>query len=440
MDLLKDKIQTLYFKYLAASLWSAVVMSIYSFVDTIAVGQAEGPAGAAAMAIITPLYGITVFLAILAGIGGSVLMGKARGEGNDEKGNAYFTASAFLMLLLVAAFWLIFAFNSDRIFMFFGADAELLPMVNEYAQWIVHFCPLFLLSPYLGCLIRNDNAPGLAMRAVITGGIINIFGDWFFVFPLGMGIEGAAIATVLGTGIQFLILCSHFLTKKCNLRLVRPFQMFRALRKITATGFSSGLIDLAAVILACIVNNQVMRYGGPTALAVFGVVSVISGLFQSLYSGVGQALQPIVSTNFGAQEHGRIQSVLRMSAVTVLIMGMVFMLAGLLFPNQIIRLFMDATPDVLEIAPELVRMYFPTFLFMGVNVMATYYLQSVMRIQSSLVVALLRGVVLSGALLYLLPIFLKNTGVWIAVPIAEGITAAIALYFLRQVKKTKALS
>ena len=195
MDFITANIKSLYRKYLIASMASALVMSVYSFVDTIAVGQSEGPLGAAAMAVITPLYGILVFLGILCGIGGSVLTSNAWGEGKKEKGNAYFTAAVVLMATLTAVTWIAFALFHHEIFTFFGADEHTMPKVMEYAKWLIATVPIFIAPTFISAFIRNDGAPGLAMAAVIIGGCINVFGDWFLVFPLGMGMTGAAIYT-----------------------------------------------------------------------------------------------------------------------------------------------------------------------------------------------------------------------------------------------------
>ena len=127
MDLIKSDIKTVYRKYLAASLAGSVVMSIYSFIDTIAIGQSEGPIGAAAMAVINPLYGVIVFFALLCGIGGAVLYGNARGQGNEEKANAMFTAATGLMAVLMVILWAAFGFFHDPILTAFGADETLLP-------------------------------------------------------------------------------------------------------------------------------------------------------------------------------------------------------------------------------------------------------------------------------------------------------------------------
>ena len=244
MDYLTSSTKALYRKYLIASLGSALVITIYSFVDTIAVGQSEGPAGTAAMAVISPVFGILVFLGILFGIGGSVLMNNAKGEGNEEKGNAYFTMALLLMIGFTVLTWVLFAVCSNPILCFFGANEGSLPVVMRYAKWLIRFWPVFPFSVFLGAFVRNDNAPGLVMAGVISGGCFNVFGDWFFVFPLGMGMEGAAIATVLGTTLQCLIICSHLFRKRCRLKLAKPFRMGKAIRKIFVIGIGASLLDL----------------------------------------------------------------------------------------------------------------------------------------------------------------------------------------------------
>lgn len=430
MDYLDGNIKTLYRKYLIASMGSALVMSIYSFVDTIAVGQSEGPLGTAAMAVITPFYGVMVFLAILCGIGGSVLMTSARGEGNEDKGNAYFTAALILMAALTAVFWLAFALFHDQIFLLFGADETILPKVMEYAELLIWFFPVFLAPVFVSAFIRNDGAPGLAMAAVVAGGCVNVLGDWFLVFPMGMGMRGAALATVCGTSLQVFIMCSHFWSRRCHLKLSRPFQLGRAVRRILQIGVGSSILDLGTVILAILMNNQIMRYGGATELSVYGVAATIASLFQALFCGVGQAVQPLVSANFGAGKTERIRSVLRMSMLTVLVMGVLFTALGELLPVQITRLFTAATPEVIAAAPTIYRLYFLLFPPLGVTVLATYYLQSVMQDRRSMLIAVLRSAVVSGALLLLLPLMLDINGVWLAMPLSELLVAALALFFL----------
>ncbi len=430
MDFITEDIKSLYKKYLTASMASALVMSIYSFVDTIAVGQSEGPLGAAAMAVITPLYGILIFLGILCGIGGSVLTANAWGERKKEKGNAYFTASVVLMAILTAVTWVAFALFHHQIFTFFGADEQTMPKVMEYARWLIATVPIFIAPTFISAFIRNDGAPSLAMAAVIIGGCVNIFGDWFFVFPLGMGMTGAAIATVLGTTVQVVIMCSHFFRKKCTLRLVKPYNTLHGVRNILSIGFGASVLDLGTVVLAVLMNNQIMRYGNADALAVYGVVATVTSLFQALFCGVGQAIQPIVSANCGAKQYERIKVTWRMSLITVIVLGVVFTMLGELLPTQITQLFMAATPKVLEIAPDIFHSFFLLFVPLGVTVLATYYLQSIMHGHMSMLVAILRSMIVSCLLLFIMPMFMGLHGVWLAMPVAETLVAALALVYI----------
>lgn len=145
-----------------------------------------------------------------------------------------------------------------------------------------------------------------------------------------------------------------------------------------------------------------------------------------------------MSANYGAQKIDRTQSVLRMSMVTVGIMGVIFAWIGLLFPEQIVKLFTSTTPEVLEVAPLIVRGYFIMFLFLGVNVLATYYLQSTMKGALSMVIAVLRGFVFSGVLLFTLPLLWQLTGVCIAMPISEGLTAILSAVIIYKSNRKKA--
>ncbi len=435
MDLLKTNIKILYKKYLVPSLSAAVVTSVYSFVDMIAIGQGIGPDGAAALSIATPIFGIISFFGILCGVGGSVYLGKARGENSPEKSNAYFTASAGVMLLLTVLAHIFFNIFSTQIYTFFGASEVLMPFVEEYTNWIIWTMPISIISSYLSCVIRSDGAPNRVMTAVVIGGIINIFGDWFLVFPMKLGMTGAALATIVGTVVQFIVLCSYFFSKKCQLKAVKPFRLFKACRNILRAGFSAGVIDIAFIVLTVILNKQILKYGGEAALAIFGMVITCSSMFQHLFTGVGLAIQPIVSTNFGAGQIERIREIDKLSSATALIMGFIFSAVGLLFPLQLTTLFINTTPEIIELAPMIIRIYFLSFFPMGLNIQATYYLQSIMKTKWSAILALLRGLIFSGILVYLLPIFWGLNGVWWAMSITEFAVSVITIICLKKTDK-----
>lgn len=432
MDLIKDDLGKVFKKYFFSSMGSALVMSIYLFVDAVIVGQAAGPAGAATMAVMNPAYGVLIFLALVCGIGGSVLMSAAWGEGNREEGNRFFTCGVILMGIVAVAVWLVLLLFHEPLFRLFGADDEILATTMTYAWWIIGFAPLIMLSVFLACYVRNDGNPGLAMLAVLVGGVFNMVADWAFVFPVGMGISGAGMATVMANAIQIIILGTHFFSKKNHMKLVKDHGFFQRVPKVISVGFGAGMLDLANVILFTLMNQQVMKLGGATYLALFSAASTLSTFFQSIFAGVGQALQPIASVNHGAKEYGRVRGILNRAVLVAGGLGLICSLFGILCPELVVKITMDATPEIVELAHIAVRPYSVIFLFMALNVTGTYYLQSTLQDKKATAVSLLRGLVVSGIMIFLLPAVMGAGAIWWAMPVAEIIVCVITVGMLFQ--------
>jgi len=427
MDLVKDDLGKVFRKYLFSSMGGSVITSIYLFVDAVIVGQAAGPAGAATMAVMNPAYGVLIFLSLVCGIGGSVLMSASWGEGDREEGNRFCTCGVTLMAVVTAAIWLVLLLFHDPLFRLFGADDEILATTMTYAWWIIGFTPLIMLSVFLACYVRNDGNPGLAMVAVLVGGSFNMVGDWVLVFPVGMGISGAGLATVISNALQIGILATHFFSKKNHIRLVKGCGFFQRVPKVISVGFGAGMLDLANVILFTLMNQQVMKFGGAVYLALFSAASTLSTFFQSMFAGVGQALQPMASVNFGAKEMGRVRGIRNRSVVVAGIMGVVFSLFGILCPELVVKITMDATEEIVSLAHMAVRPYSVIFLFMALNVVSTYYLQSTLQDKQATAISLLRGLVVSGIMIFLLPAVIGAEGIWWAMPVAEALVCVVSM-------------
>ncbi|WPK69801.1 Multidrug export protein MepA [Eubacterium callanderi] len=435
MDLLKGNLKKIYFKYLFASFGSALIVSVYSLVDCVMVGQYEGPDGVAALATVAPVWNIIYSLGLLFGIGGSVLMSAAKGAGDESRGNSFYTM-AFIGAAVVAVLsWLGIIFFQDALLRLFGADDLLLGLAGKYLFWIKFVAPLFVFGQFFAAFIRNDNAPATATVAVMAGGVFNIIGDYIFVFVCDMGISGAGLATALGQVLSICILCSHILSKKCRLRFERPVGFGHMTRQIVLTGFSTFFIDIAMGILSMMFNNQIMKYSGSPALAVYGVIINVNTLVQACAYGVGQAAQPIISMNYGAGKGERIRKTLRLSLITVVVLSIVWTTLTMALPEPLIRLFMSPTPEVLAIAPDIMRKYFISFLLLTYNIYSTYYFQAIMRPKASLAVSVLRGMVVSGLLIYTLPALLGAEALWFAMPITEMVTAVIVAVLMRRYNK-----
>lgn len=437
MDLLKDDLNRVFRRYLFASLGSALVMTIYSCVDLICVGHYCGPNGAAAISCVNPLWSILISIGLLFGVGGSIRMTNLRGAGEKKKGDESFTAALVVALCLSAALMWVYLFKRETLLRFFGANDTLLPYAMDYSQWIAWAAPAFLIGTALTNFIRNDGAPELCAAAIISGGVFNIFGDVYFVFDfgLGMGMSGAGLATAIGQYIALAILCSYFFRKRCTLHLRRCRDFFKTLGGVLASGFAPAIVDITFGVTVIFFNRQIMRYAGTNELAVFGTVANIAILFQSMFYGVGQAVQPIVSANFGAGERGRVLEMRRISMKTAVTIGLLFFGLTAVFPQLFLKLFMSVTPEVLAVGVPALRIYALSFLFMGVNVVSAYYLGSILLSQRSLVISLSRGLVLSVTFVMLLPALLGFSAIWWTMPAAELLTMAYSIYCMKNVER-----
>ena len=433
MDLLNGSIKPMYLKYLSAAFGSAMITSVYSIVDTAMVGQYHGPEGTAALAVVAPVWNIIYSLGLLMGIGGSVIFSAKRGSGScGGSENQYFTASVLGAVLLSVLAWAGVLCFEGPLLTFFGADEPLLVLAQRYMRPIKYVFPLFLFNQMLAAFLRNDGSPGLATLAVLSGGVFNVFGDYFFVFTCDMGIYGAGLATAIGSGISFLVMLTHFISRRNTLRLIKPEGLTRKLREITVTGFSTFFIDVAMGILTVLFNRQIMRYLGANALAVYGPIIQVSTFVQCCAYSVGQASQPIISTNFGAGKGERIRETLRLALYTAALFGVFWTALSMACPNVYIRIFMAPTPEILTMAPAIIRTYALSFLLLPLNIFSTYYFQALMQPRAAFIVSVARGLVISGVLILTLPALTGADSLWLAMPVTELLTACYTVYAIRR--------
>lgn len=439
MDFLKGKIKPLYFRYLAAAFGSALISSVYSIVDMAMVGQYQGPKGTAALAVVAPIWNIIYSLGLLMGIGGSVIFSTIRGmaDQKQEEENEYFTTALIGAGILAVLVWIIIIFFDDKMLLLFGASKETLFLAQDYIVPIKFVLPCFLFNQMLAAFLRNDDNPGLATAGVLAGGIFNIFGDYFFVFVLDMGIRGAGLATATGSVVSIVVLLSHFFTNKCSLRIEKPRKFLHQFRKISVTGFSTFFIDVAMGILTILFNRQIMRYLGTNALSVYGIIINVSTFVQCCAYSVGQAAQPIISVNYGALQGERIKETLKYAIGTVAAFALFWTGLSQTIPNLFIHLFMTPTKEILILAPQIIRTYGISFLLLPLNIFSTYYFQALMKPKEAFIVSVARGFVVSGILIFLLPVTVGSDSLWFAMPVTELIVAIYAVS--KMIKCTKNL-
>ncbi len=432
MDLLKDPPRKLFFKYLVPSVSATMVTSIYLLADSIMVGKGIGELAIAALNLVLPLFNLLFGTGALFGVGGGVLFSVAMGNHDHDRAKRYFT----LALLLNAGFAIFYFIIVNTFLMqildFFGATDLTRDYAYDYIRWIALGAPIFCFSFFLQSFVRNDKNPQLAMIAVITGGVSNIILDYIFIYPMQMGMTGAAVATVLGSGITCLIAGTHFFSKQCHLKLTREHLRPRFAKEIFQYGVSSFFMEISSGIVIFVFNQQLLLYAGELGVTVYSILSNSSYIVLACSNGIAQAAQPLIATNFGAKLADRIQDIKGLGLRTALLEGGFFASLGLLFPLVVVHVFINPTDAILEMAPTAVRIYFLSFIGASLNIFFTTYFQATLQPSLALAVCTLRGLVLCVAFAYILPIFLDVTGIWLAILLAETITLLVALTLSRK--------
>lgn len=432
MDLKTADIRKAYFKYLFPSLFSGLVMSMYSLVDMVVVGQYEGSLGTAALACIAPFWAFFCCLSVLFGNGGAVLFSIAKGKGDQKDSCLAFTVSFILICIVTAMVWGAIFFFDEPLLRICGANDAIMPLALRYMKWLKLGIPLWPLGYFLAMFVRNDGSPTLVGIATACGGIFNIFGDFFLTFTCDLGMEGAAIATVGGQAIVFVIQLVHFFGPRNTVAFVKVRTFLSLSRSIISIGFSSFLCSVGMGVLVILFNNQIMRHLGSNELAVYGVAGNLFTLLQTFSYGIGNAAQPIVGENLGAGQWRRVEQTKRLGSIAAFVIGGTAMLICLAFPTQIVSMYMKAAPEILAMAPPILRQYFVCFLFVPFNVFTTYYLQAVKQVKASVLVSVLHGFLLSGSLAYIFPLLFGADSIWLVMPCAECITTLLALWLLHR--------
>ncbi len=431
-EFIQKPVKELFFHYLIPAICGTMVTSIYVLADTIIIGKRLGATALAALNIALPIYNIFFGFGLLFGVGGSVLMSIARGKGRHEEGNSFFSLSLLMNLATWLICMVICVLFMEDIAIMLGGTSETMPYIMEYIPYLIWGMGVFFFSSFLQTFIRNDGAPKLSMNGVIAGGVTNIILDYIFVYPLNMGMKGAALATVIGSSLTVLILCTHFFSPKNQLKFTLKNFSPVFLVRILSNGFPSFVIEIAAGFTIFVFNLQLLRYLGNTGVSVYGIISNTAIVVISLCKGIEQAAQPILSINHGAGLKNRIAKVQSLSIKTSLIICAVPVLLGLIVPNLFTYIFLTPSEEILTLAAPAVRIYFTGFLFLGVNMVFICYFQSVAKALHSLILCLLRGCILVVAFVYLLPPFLGSSGIWMAYPAAELATMIIGIILYKK--------
>lgn len=437
-NLLEERVQSLFLRYLIPSVSGTLVTAVYILVDTIIVGKGIGADAVAGLNIVLPLFSLFYGTGLLFGVGGSVLLAFSKGRGKEQDARGYFSVAFLCVAVLAVLYTVLFQLLFEPVTDFLGAAHSTRIYVNEYGRTIIWGTSLFMLSSFLQTFLRNDKAPKLAMAGTITGGVANIVLDIIFVFGFRWGMFGAAFATVIGNGLGVAVLLSHFWSKQNTLHFSLAGVTLKTPLRIIKNGFSSFLIEMSAGIVTFLFNIQLMKYTGVAGVTAYSIISNTAIMLTSMSNGVSQAAQPIVATNYGAGKKERVYRVRQLGLACSAGIGLLFTGTALLFPDFLINIFIRPTPDVWAIAQPAIRIYGGAFVLSAVNLFLSNYFQGTLKPGYAMAICLSRGLLLNVLFVFALPPALGVTGVWLTIPLAELLTTALAFVLLHQSKRRKA--
>lgn len=405
--------------------------SVYTIVDGVFIGNRLDREAMAAAAVAVPLIEILISVAIAVAAGAGVLIAARLGSGKGDEARRLFNTAAWMMGAAGLGVALLGNLCLEPLALLLGAAPEVLPQAMAYLWYIVTFAPFQLFSFLLGGMARNDGRPKLAMTAMIAGAASNIVLDYVFMYPLNLGIRGAALATALGPIFSVLILLPHFLLRRGTLyfQAVRP--RLAEGRSILVCGAPSFLMEFSIGIVTFLYNVAVSRHGyGELGLAAYLIIGYLMLILLTLFLGMAEGLQPVFSRFMATGEEKRNLAMRRFSTKVFLGVGVISCLLIFLGSRWFFLLFAPEDPELTGFAASRSIPYFCGFFLTGFNILMISFLQATRQTGRAMVLSLLRSVILPPALLLLLPALLGREGVWVCQSAADALTALFAICFL----------
>lgn len=432
LDLKNNSISKLFLNYLIPSITGMLIMSLQIVIDGIFVGRGVGSDGLAGVNIVVPFFGLFIAIGLLIGLGGSTIVSIYLGQGKVNEARKIFTQSVLVAILIIVPIALISLLNIKEVSYMLGANNEIYSHVYDYLSVTLVFSIIHVLNSALNCFVRNDGAPMFSMIGMVIGAVINCILDYVFIFIFHWGVKGAALATGIGCLISMLIFLIHFILKRKNLQFVKTNFNMNDLSRIFKNGFPSFFAEMSYAIVMLEFNWAFMRSYGELGVSAYSIVNYIHALMLMVFMGIAQAVQPIISYNFGIGEEERYKQGLKLAVNASLIFGMLFFAAGLLFGKHFVLLFVRDNKELIDITTSGIRLYYISYIFMGINIVIAMFFQAIESSGVSTLLSVSRGLAFISLFVVILPIFMGVDGIWLATPFAEMITLIFSLYFIKQ--------
>ena len=417
------------------SIGMMIFTSIYGVVDGIFVSNFAGKEAFAAVNLIMPACMITGALGFMIGTGGSALVARMMGEGDQARANRTFSMLIWVSVILGALVSLLGCIFIRPIAIALGAEGDMIEYCAVYGRILMMATVPFILQNEFQSFLVVAEKPQFGLVITVLAGCTNIVLDALFVGALDGEIVGAAWATVISQIVGSCIPLGYFLlSKKSSLRLTKPTFDFRSLAKACTNGSSEMMSNLSMSLVSMLYNFQLMKLAQDTGVAAYGVIMYVNFIFVAIFIGYSVGSAPIISFHYGAQNHDELKSLRKKSLGFVGACAVCMTIAGVAFSGPLAKLFAGSDVDFYNMTRRGMMLYSLSFLFSGLNIFASSFFTALNNGLISAIISFLRTLVFQVAAIMVLPKLLDLDGIWLSVAFAEILALAISFALMRKMQ------
>lgn len=410
-----------------------LVMSLNILVDTIFVGQWIGSTAIAAINVVLPVSFFIAALGMSIGIGGSSIISRALGADNKEKALKTFGNQVSLTLIFTVTFAAFGLYFVNQLIPAFGGKGAIFEPAKIYYEIILYGVPVLGFVMMGNSVIRAEGKPKFAMYAMLIPSVGNLVLDYIFIGVLDMGMSGAAWATTGSYIVSFLFILWYFLSNNSELKInVSHFGLQKKIvSEIGALGFVTLTRQAVVSVTYLLVNNALFNYGGETSVTAYAIVGRMSMFALFPIYGITQGFIPIAGYNFGSAQFNRVKQVIYTAIKYATVLGTMVFITLMVFPEVITRWF-TTDSKVINITPNNMRWVFAAVPILSLQLIGAAYFQAVGKALPALILTLTRQAIFFIPLMYILPMYFGEFGIWIAFPISDILSTIVTAFFLRR--------